>query len=89
MTYSIYRFKMSQLNKTYVVQPSDIDLLRKAGVSEDDIAHDVKVAEKALEIAVRTNKEFSHQAHLLIHSLSALPAPRYERDQPHNSRRQQ
>ena len=34
-----------------------MDLLRTAGVSEDDIAHSVKVAEKALEIADRTNKE--------------------------------
>lgn len=44
-------------NKTYVIQASDIDLLRKAGVSEDDIAHSVKVAQKALEIAGRTNKK--------------------------------
>lgn len=29
----------------------------KAGVSEADIVHSVKVAEKALEIAGRTNKE--------------------------------
>jgi uncharacterized protein len=33
---------------------SDIELLRKAGVSEDDIKHSIKVAEKALEIAQRT-----------------------------------
>lgn len=38
---------------TYTIQASDIDLLRKAGVSEDDIRHCVKVAEKALEIAGR------------------------------------
>ena len=39
----------------YRIQTSDIELLRKAGVPEDDIAHSVKVAEKALEIADRTN----------------------------------
>ncbi len=38
---------------TYTIQASDIDLLRKAGVSEDDIRHCVKVAKKALEIAGR------------------------------------
>ena len=37
----------------YKIQDSDIDILRKAGVSEDDIKHCVKVAEKALEIAGR------------------------------------
>jgi uncharacterized protein len=42
--------------KKYTIQESDIDLLRNAGVSEDDIAHSIKVAEKALEIAYRTNK---------------------------------
>lgn len=36
---------------------TDIDLLRKSGVPEDDIAHSVKVAEKALEIAKRTGAE--------------------------------
>ncbi len=40
---------------TYTIQASDIDLLRKAGVSEDDIRHCVKVAEKALEITGRTD----------------------------------
>ncbi len=38
---------------TYTIQASDIELLRKAGVSEDDIKHSIKVAEKALEIAGR------------------------------------
>ncbi|MBI5050340.1 MAG: HDIG domain-containing protein [Nitrospirae bacterium] len=38
----------------YKIQDSDIELLRKAGVSEDDIKHCIKVAEKALEIAERT-----------------------------------
>lgn len=36
------------------VQDSDIALLRKAGVPEDDINHCIRVAEKALEIARRT-----------------------------------
>jgi uncharacterized protein len=38
----------------YTVQEADIDLLRGAGLSEADLAHSVKVAEKALEIAGRT-----------------------------------
>jgi uncharacterized protein len=38
---------------TYAISPSDIEILRGAGVSEDDIAHCVKVAEKALELARR------------------------------------
>jgi uncharacterized protein len=38
---------------TYAISPSDISILRGAGVSEDDITHSVKVAEKALEIARR------------------------------------
>ncbi len=42
--------------RRYTIKEADIDLLRSAGVSEDDIAHSVKVAEKALEIAYRTNK---------------------------------
>lgn len=40
----------------YAIQTADIDLLRNAGVSKNDIAHSVKVAEKALEIATRTNQ---------------------------------
>jgi len=39
---------------SYKIKNSDIELLRKAGVSEDDLKHCVKVAEKALEIAYRT-----------------------------------
>ncbi|MCL5978548.1 MAG: HDIG domain-containing protein [Nitrospirae bacterium] len=39
---------------SYKIQDSDITILRKAGVSEYDIKHCVKVAEKALEIAKRT-----------------------------------
>lgn len=38
------------------IDAADIDLLRRAGVSEPDIAHSLKVAEKALEIAGRTNQ---------------------------------
>ena len=38
---------------TYTISSSDVDILRRAGVSEDDITHSVKVAEKALEIARR------------------------------------
>lgn len=40
----------------YSIHEADIDRLRQAGVSEEDIAHSVKVAEKALEIASRINK---------------------------------
>lgn len=39
---------------SYSIQNSDVEILRRAGVSEDDIKHCVKVAEKALEIAKRT-----------------------------------
>jgi uncharacterized protein len=38
----------------YQIQDSDIALLRKSGVPEDDIKHCSKVAGKALEIAQRT-----------------------------------
>jgi len=41
----------------YKIQDADIDLLRKSGVSEDDIRHCAKVAEKALEIAQRTGAD--------------------------------
>jgi len=40
----------------YRIKNADIDLLRRAGVSEPDIAHSLKVAEKALEIAGRTGQ---------------------------------
>ncbi|WP_373500318.1 HDIG domain-containing metalloprotein [Desulfococcus sp.] len=40
----------------YSIHQADIDLLRQAGVSEEDIAHSVKVAEKALEIVSRIPK---------------------------------
>lgn len=46
---------------SYKIQETDIDLLRNAGVSEDDITHSVKVAEKALEIAYRTNRELDFE----------------------------
>ncbi len=35
------------------IDRSDIEILRRAGVSEEDIRHCIKVAEKALEIAQR------------------------------------
>jgi uncharacterized protein len=38
---------------TYTIEQRDINLLRSAGVSEEDIMHSVKVAEKALEIVGR------------------------------------
>lgn len=41
----------------YAIQKSDIEVLRTSGVSDDDIRHSVKVAEKALEIAERTGAE--------------------------------
>jgi uncharacterized protein len=37
----------------YVIDREDIALLKSSGVSEEDIAHSVKVAEKALETARR------------------------------------
>jgi uncharacterized protein len=43
--------------KPYTIQPDDVDMLRRAGVSEEDIVHSVKVAEKALEIAARTRAD--------------------------------
>lgn len=38
----------------YKIQDSDIETLRSSGVSEEDISHCRKVAEKALELAGRT-----------------------------------
>lgn len=40
--------------RLYRVANADVELLRKAGVSEDDIKHCLAVAAKALEIAYRT-----------------------------------
>lgn len=42
-----------------IIRTSDIEILRKAGVSEDDIKHCIKVAEKAVEIAKRTGAELN------------------------------
>lgn len=39
--------------KTYAIAEADVERLRQAGVSEADIAHSVRVARKALEIAGR------------------------------------
>ncbi len=44
---------------TTLIQASDIEILRKSGVSEADIQHCIKVAEKAVEIATRTGAEIS------------------------------
>ncbi|MBI5075819.1 MAG: HDIG domain-containing protein [Nitrospirae bacterium] len=41
------------------VLASDIEILKKTGVSEDDIQHCIKVAQKAMEIAVKTGAEIS------------------------------
>ncbi len=41
----------------YRIQASDIEILRRTGVSEEDIKHCIKVAEKALEVAQRTGVE--------------------------------
>jgi rhodanese-related sulfurtransferase len=43
--------------KHYTLRDADIELLRNAGVSEADIAHSIKVAEKALEIPSRIPKD--------------------------------
>lgn len=40
------------------VKQSDIETLRTAGMSGDDITHSVRVAEKALEIAGRAEERF-------------------------------
>lgn len=44
---------------SYSIQSSDIAILRNAGVSEDDIGHCIKVAEKALELAERTGAKLN------------------------------
>jgi uncharacterized protein len=43
------------------IDDADIDLLRRAGVSEPDIAHSLKVAEKALEIAGRIDQQLDFE----------------------------
>jgi uncharacterized protein len=45
----------------YLISESDIDILRKAGMSRDDITHSVHVAEKALEIARRIRENGLNQ----------------------------
>lgn len=42
------------MSRNYSIQEPDIDLLRRAGVSEGDIEHCLAVASKALDIAMRT-----------------------------------
>lgn len=41
----------------YYIEQQDIELLRSQGLSEADIDHSIKVAEKALEIAHRMSTE--------------------------------
>ena len=53
--------KKVEEKRFYTSQNTDVDLLRNAGVSEDDIRHSMKVAEKALEIAYRTTKELDFE----------------------------
>ena len=48
-------------NTRYDISTADIELLRVNGVSEDDIAHSVRVAEKALEIAYRTGSDLDFE----------------------------
>ena len=45
----------------YTIASADIELLCISGVPEDDIAHSVKVAEKALEIAYRTSSDLDFE----------------------------
>ncbi len=44
---------------SYNIKSTDMEILRKAGVSEDDIKHCVLVAEKALEIAERVDADLN------------------------------
>lgn len=56
----------------YKIKDSDIEILRNTGVSEDDIKHCLKVAEKALEIAERTKANLNRELLLrgaLFHDL--------------------
>lgn len=48
-------------SRKYAIVQADIDLLRDHGVAEEDIAHCVRVAEKALEIAYRTKSELDFE----------------------------
>ncbi|MDJ0721130.1 MAG: HDIG domain-containing protein [Desulfobacterales bacterium] len=47
--------------KRYVIAQADIEMLRDNGVSEADIAHCLKVAQKALEIAYRTARDLDFE----------------------------
>lgn len=42
---------------SYNIKSTDLEILRKAGVSEEDIKHCVKVAQKSLEIAERVDAD--------------------------------
>lgn len=53
--------KKVEEKRFYTIREADVDLLRNAGVSEADIEHSVKVAEKALEIAFRTNQDLDFE----------------------------
>lgn len=44
---------------SYKIKVSDMEILRRAGVSEDDIKHCVRVAEKALEIAEKVDADLN------------------------------
>jgi len=41
----------------YTIQQTDIDILRMAGMTDDDVTHSMHVAEKALEIARRVGEQ--------------------------------
>lgn len=46
---------------SYTIQNIDIEILKTAGVSDDDIRHCVKVADKALEIARRIEADVDEE----------------------------
>ena len=48
-------FGIKQLSRK--IEPSDIELMKNAGMSDADIGHSVKVAQKAMDIAARTGVE--------------------------------
>jgi len=48
-------FGIKQLSRN--IEPSDIELMKNAGMSDADIQHSIKVALKALDIAARTGVE--------------------------------
>jgi uncharacterized protein len=48
-------FGIKQLSRK--IDPSDIELMKNAGMTEADILHSIKVAQKALDIAARTDVE--------------------------------